>query len=92
MSTKKHKQQTTSRENKRERFAEPEGGKPRGASPLILIAGIAVALFLIGGTVFALTRPSPGSTETVAAAAAPGLDFRQMAHCIPASFQQRATT
>lgn len=73
MSTKKHKQQTTSRENKRERFAEPEGGKPRGASPLILIAGIAVALFLIGGTVFALTRPSPGSTETVAAAAAPGL-------------------
>jgi hypothetical protein len=70
MSTKKQEQQSTSRTTKRERFTEREGGKPRGASPLILIAGIAVALILIGGTVLALTRPSPTSTE---AAAAPGL-------------------
>jgi hypothetical protein len=67
MSTKKQEQHNTSRTAKRERFAGRGGEKPRGASPLVLIAGIAVALILIGGTVFALTRPSPAPTEAAAA-------------------------
>jgi len=70
MSTKKQEQHNTSRTAKRERFAGREGEKPGGASPLVLIAGIAVALILIGGTVFALTRPSPAPTEAAPAEAA----------------------
>jgi hypothetical protein len=72
MSTKKDKVQTDSRATKRARFAEKEKS-PGGASPLILIAGIVVALGLIGGTVFALTRP--GSAETASQAGAPAAEL-----------------
>jgi hypothetical protein len=72
MSTQKRKQQTTSRAAKRARFSQQAGSaeqadkKPGGASPLILIAGIAVALLIIGGTVFALMSPSLAPSEAVA--------------------------
>ena len=75
MSTKKQEQHNASRTAKRERFAGREGEKPRGASPLILITGLAVALILIGGTVFALTRPSPASLETASAAVLAGTEI-----------------
>jgi hypothetical protein len=65
--------QTESRATKRARFAGKEK-RPGGASPLILIAGIAVALALIGGTVFALTRPSAAGKASQAAAPAVELD------------------
>ena len=64
MSTQKRKQQTTSRAAKQARFSQQDEKKPGGASPLILIAGIAVALLLIGGTVFALMSPSLAPAET----------------------------
>ena len=66
MSSKKPKQNSTSRTAKRERFATPEESKPGGASPLILIAGVVVALVLIGGAIFALSRPSPAAGEAAA--------------------------
>jgi len=65
MSTQKRNNQTVPRAAKRARFAAQEK-KPGGASPVVLIAGLVVALVLIGGTVFALTRPSPASTESPA--------------------------
>ena len=70
MSTKKQKQNSTSRAAKRERFATSERKRPGGPSPLILIAGVAVALILIGGALFALSRPSPADGEAVAAGGA----------------------
>jgi hypothetical protein len=63
LTPKSRKKQTESRAGKRARFADKEK-RAVGASPLILIAGIAVALALIGGTVFALTRPSAASTAS----------------------------
>ena len=63
MSTKQRKQNSTSRAAKRERFTPSEESKPKGASPLILIAGVIVALTLIGGAIFALSRPSPATSE-----------------------------
>jgi hypothetical protein len=66
MSTKKNKQNSTSRAAKRERFETSKGNKPGGASPLILIAGVVVALILIGGAIFALSRPSPAASEAAA--------------------------
>jgi hypothetical protein len=66
MSTTKQKQNDTSRTAKRERFATAERSKVGGPSPLILIAGLAVALVLIGGALFALSRPSPAGGEAVA--------------------------
>jgi hypothetical protein len=66
MSSKKRKQNSTSRAAKRSRFASSEGSKPGGASPLILIAGVVVALILIGGAIFALSRPSPAAGEAAA--------------------------
>jgi hypothetical protein len=50
----------TSREAKRARFDDKRAG---GASPWILIIGLVVVLALIGGTLFALTRPSPATAE-----------------------------
>jgi hypothetical protein len=49
----------TSREAKRARFDK----KSSGASPLILIVGLVVVLAVIGGALFALTRPSPTAAE-----------------------------
>jgi hypothetical protein len=60
MSGKNKVDSTTSREAKRARFAEKSGG----ASPLILIIGLVVVLALIGGALFALTRPSEIAEET----------------------------
>jgi hypothetical protein len=62
-----------SRARKRSRFSGEEQ-RARGASPLILITGIAVALILIGGTVFALTRPSAAGNTPQAIAPVAELD------------------
>jgi hypothetical protein len=62
---KQSKQETTSRATKRARFAGQKDQKRSGASPLVLVAGVIVVLALIGGTVFALTRPSPATTESL---------------------------
>jgi hypothetical protein len=66
MITKKRKNQTVSRAAKRARFVAQQEKKPGGASPVVLITGLVIALALIGGTVFALTRPSPATTESPA--------------------------
>jgi len=51
--------QTESRGAKRARFgAKQNRAKPRGASPLVLIAGLVVVLTVLGGTIYALSRPS----------------------------------
>jgi hypothetical protein len=73
MTPKRSKKQAESRASKRARFADKEK-RPGGASPLILIVGMAVALALIGGTVFALTRPSAADSASQADAPAAGLD------------------
>jgi Membrane iron-sulfur containing protein FtrD-like len=57
----KNEQEPVSRAGKRARFAGQQEKKPSGASPVILIAGLAVVLALIGGTVFALTGSSTRS-------------------------------
>jgi hypothetical protein len=54
----KSKKQVPSRTAKRARFADQGDKKPGGASPLVLIGGILIALILIGGLVFALSDPS----------------------------------
>jgi hypothetical protein len=72
MSSKKSTQQTTSRAAKRARFAGQEK-KSGGASPLVLIAGLAVVLALIAGAVFAFTRPA-ANAEAPASAPIPPLD------------------
>jgi len=66
MSTAKSNKQVPSRSAKRARFADQEEKKPRGASPLVLIGGIVIALALIGGAVFALSGPS-GSASALPA-------------------------
>jgi hypothetical protein len=73
LTQKNRRKQTESRAGKRARFTDKEK-RPVGASPLILIAGIAIALALIGGTVFALTRPSVASSASQADAPASELD------------------
>jgi len=62
MSTIKQVNSKTSREAKRARFQE----KPGGASPLILLAGLAIVLALIGGALFAFTSSAPSADELVA--------------------------
>lgn len=64
MTTKSKNQPTTSRSDKRARFTEQKQKKPGGASPLVLIVGVAVVLSLIGGTVFVLMRPSTAASES----------------------------
>ena len=49
------------REAKRARFTAEK--KSSGASPLVLIAGLAVVVIIIGIAAFALTRPSPTVAE-----------------------------
>lgn len=71
MSPQKSTQQTPSRAAKRARFAGQE--KSGVASPLVLIAGLAVVLALIAGAVFAFTRPA-ANAEAPAGASIPSLD------------------
>jgi hypothetical protein len=73
LTPKTSRKQAESRASKRARFADKEK-RPGGASPLILIAGIAVALALISGTVFALTRPSAAGNALQADAPVAELD------------------
>jgi hypothetical protein len=71
MSSKASSKKTGSRAEKRARF---EGQtKKGGASPLVLVVGLVVALALIGGTVLVLTRPSPAVSESPSNAAASDL-------------------
>jgi hypothetical protein len=67
--------QTESRDAKRARFgAQQIAAKPRGASPLVLIAGLVVVLAVLGSTIYALSRPS--TTDAAAQSkAASGLDI-----------------
>jgi hypothetical protein len=67
MSSKQDSKQPSSRATKRARFSE-SGGKTGGASPLVLIAGIVVAVALIGGAVFALAGPLTLDAESAASA------------------------
>lgn len=69
MSTKQKQARSPSRAAKKARFTERQAKKTKGASPLVLIVGIAVALALIGGTVLALTRPSEAVTASPDSAA-----------------------
>jgi hypothetical protein len=66
--------QTVSRDAKRARFeGQKKKEKPRGASPLVLIAGLVVVAALLGGSIWALSRPSgtaAASTDTAAKAGA----------------------
>ena len=57
MSAKQSSKQSPSRAAKRARFNESTTSRSSGASPLILVAGLIVALALIGGAVFALSGP-----------------------------------
>jgi hypothetical protein len=63
--------QTESRDAKRARFAKQKKAKPGGASPVVLIAGLVVVLALIGGTIFALSRPSASNASAPSSPAAP---------------------
>jgi hypothetical protein len=74
MSQTPSRQKSTSRADKRARFAGQQEGKAGGASPLVLVAGIVVVLALIGGTVFALTRPSVAATESPASGSTTNLE------------------
>ena len=65
MSTSKSSNRTESRTAKRARFTKQKG-QAGGASPLVLIAGLAIVAAIIGGVAFALTRPSPTAAEAAA--------------------------
>lgn len=62
--------QTESRDAKRARFGAQKAPKPKGASPLVLVAGLVVVLAVLGGTLYALTRPSGQAAAAPAANAA----------------------
>ena len=64
MSTKNTSQPSTSRSDKRARFSEQKQARSGGASPLVLVIGVAVVLALVGGTIFFLTRPSTAVSES----------------------------
>ena len=61
MSTKQSGTESPSRAAKRARFSESKD-RSTGPSPLILVAGLVVALGLIGGAVFALSGPPEAKT------------------------------
>lgn len=65
MSTSRSSKKTASRAAKRARFTGQKE-KAGGASPLVLIAGLAIVVAIIGGGAFALTRPSPTTAEQAA--------------------------
>jgi hypothetical protein len=68
MSTKQSSKQPSSRAAKRGRFSDSKE-KSGGASPLVLVAGIIVAVALIAGAVFALAGPSDAKAPTSASSA-----------------------
>lgn len=55
MNTKKQRSQTDARAAKRDRFAS--GGQRGSISPAILVGGLLLSLVIVGGAIFALTRP-----------------------------------
>jgi hypothetical protein len=70
--------QTESRNAKRARFAgQQKKEKARGASPLVLIAGLVVVLALLGGTIWALSRPSGSAAASTDAPAQAGASEQQ---------------
>ncbi len=75
MSTGKHGKRDISRSEKRSRFTDGGRANADGPSPLVLVAGVMVVLALIGGTVFALTRPSPTSSGSAAGEASSQTEF-----------------
>jgi len=67
------------RVDKRARFAPEQRKEHRGASPLVLVAGILIVLLLIGGAAIALPRLSPSASagqvgSSVDTGSAPALD------------------
>lgn len=62
MSTQKSKQQNPSRATKRARFEEKAEKKSGGASPWILVIGLAAVLAILGGAFLAFARPSPAQS------------------------------
>lgn len=69
MSTEKYRKQDATRSAKRSRFADRKKNETRGPSPIVLIVGLMVALALIAGTAFALTRSSSPNSDAQAEAA-----------------------
>jgi len=61
MDTKKQLNHTDARATKRERFAAKE---QRGISPAILAGGLLLSLVIVGGVIFAQTRPASGAPNT----------------------------
>ena len=72
MSTKNNNPPSTSRSDKRARFSEQKRAKSGGASPLVLVIGVAIVLALIGGAIFFLTRPVAVASESPLPAAVDG--------------------
>jgi len=66
--------QTESRDAKRARFGARKSAKPKGASPLVLVAGLVVVLAVLGGTLYALSRPS-GQAAAASSSAAAGQEL-----------------
>ncbi|HSJ56298.1 MAG TPA: DUF2318 domain-containing protein [Anaerolineae bacterium] len=67
------KQKATARETKRARFAEQQA-RSGGASPWVLIAGLAIVVALVGGAVVAFARPDTTPEVAPASAADSGVD------------------
>jgi hypothetical protein len=63
--SKKQESKSASRAAKRARFTEKKGNSP-GASPLVLVTGLVIMVALVGGTIFALTRPDTSAAEAPA--------------------------
>jgi hypothetical protein len=85
MSTKQSDKQ--SRAAKRARFSESKR-RSGGASPLVLVAGLVVALALIGGAVFALAGPSDAKSP----ASASGTDAESYLATSQGTLVKAATT
>jgi hypothetical protein len=73
MSRKKTNEQAPSRAAKRARFEEQKKGSG-GASPLVLLGGTLIVLALIAGAIFAFTRESTPTADSVASASSANLD------------------
>lgn len=65
MSRKKQHKRTDTRAAKRDRFVASKQQRTGGLSPVILIGGLLLSLVIVGGIVFALTRPAPGATAAL---------------------------
>ena len=61
MNTKKQPNQTEARVAKRDRFVAPK--EQKGISPAILAGGLLLSLIIVGGVIFALTRPVSGAPD-----------------------------